>query len=219
MLIRGIRIGTFLSLILWAALVFLGYEAVSCARAATVSANIAITVTGPSPSGTCIGPAPCAATSITDSAGTIWTVVGGFSYENGVVDGGANITTLLYYGGIIYANTTSYGWWLHTAAGGWVQATGDPRPVAPPPLAMSCPATATVFCGAPAGTVVANCSTTGGDGNPLTFALPPGLTSFALGTGSRPPITVAPGNIVAADCPTPPATVQIKNVTVTVTQP
>jgi hypothetical protein len=64
------------------------------------------------------------ATQIVDSNGTVWTVSSGFSYENGVADGGANITELLYYEGMIYANTNSYGWWIHTN-GGW-SPTSDP---------------------------------------------------------------------------------------------
>jgi galactose oxidase len=77
-----------------------------------------------SPSGTTIPPA----TQIIDSTSGTWTVDGsGVCYLNGVQAGGcAHVTTLLFYQGAIYANTTAYGWWQ------WVgnqfqQVAGDPR--------------------------------------------------------------------------------------------
>jgi len=66
-------------------------------------------------------------TALIDGSGVIWTVAAnGLSYENGIADSGANITLLLYYNGIIYANTTSYGWISH-GSGGWASISGDPR--------------------------------------------------------------------------------------------
>jgi hypothetical protein len=67
------------------------------------------------------------ASQITDSSGVVWTVSGGYSYENGSGDGGANITLLLWYNSQIYANTTYYGWYEHTPSSGWFSVSGDPR--------------------------------------------------------------------------------------------
>jgi len=65
--------------------------------------------------------------SLVDGSGIVWTVGGtGLSYENGIADGGANITLLLYYNGVIYANTNGYGWFSHTS-GKWTSIAGDPR--------------------------------------------------------------------------------------------
>jgi len=66
------------------------------------------------------------ATQIVDSDGTTWTVSDGYSYENGVADGGANIVELLYLDHTIYANTDGYGWWVHTD--GYWSWTPDPLP-------------------------------------------------------------------------------------------
>src|ERR1700738_3262012 len=90
----------------------------------------------PSPSGTTIPPA----TQITDLTGGTWTVDGsGVCYLNGVQAGGcAHVTTLLFYQGAIYANTTAYGWWQ------WVgnhfqQVAGDPRGPSPSPSGTTIP--------------------------------------------------------------------------------
>jgi hypothetical protein len=90
----------------------------------------------PSASGTTIPDAP----EIVDGNRTVWTVGNnGNSFENGVADGGANITLLLYYNGIIYAETSDPSWWEH-ASSGWFQIAGDPRGGGrpPPPSAGGC---------------------------------------------------------------------------------
>ena len=179
------------------------------ARAATVSENVAITITAPasSPSGTCIGAQPCTAEQIVDSAGIVWTVAAGLSYENGVADGGANITLLLYFNGTIYANTTSYGWWSHTAAGGWVSAAGDPRPA---PLAISCvppgyaAAPIAVSCSAAPNTVVSACSATGGDGNMISWNTTGTSLKMSMPTGVSSNLIVPPTGVAPSDCPLAP---------------
>ena len=87
--------------------------------------NATLSQTTPSASGATI----LSATQLVDDSGTIWTLTDGLSYENGVADGGANVTLLLYYNTSIYANTTSYGWWWH-ASSGWTSIGGDPRATA-----------------------------------------------------------------------------------------
>jgi len=73
------------------------------------------------------------ATEIVDGNRTVWTVgSNGNSFENGVADGGSNITLLLYYNTIIYAETTDATWWEH-ASSGWFQIAGDPRGSVRPP--------------------------------------------------------------------------------------
>jgi len=70
---------------------------------------------------------------IIDANGTVWTVVGGISYENGVSDNGGNITDLVYVNDIIYANTSSSGWWTHVS-GNWQYIGGQsPGETAIPP--------------------------------------------------------------------------------------
>jgi Glycosyl hydrolase family 26 len=80
----------------------------------------------PSPNGTTVPPAA----QIVDNNGTIWTVDGGHSYENGVADGGGgpagNIALMLYYNGTIYVHTSNAGWWENDGSG-WYQIAGDPR--------------------------------------------------------------------------------------------
>jgi len=76
---------------------------------------------------------------IVDSNGTVWTVSNGYSYENGVPDGGGDITLLLFYNGNIYANTTYYGWWEYLSSG-WSPVSGDPRGAFTPQKIVSvCP--------------------------------------------------------------------------------
>jgi hypothetical protein len=75
-----------------------------------------------SPDGTTIP----AASQIVDNTGVVWTVNSGVSYENGYGDGGANITLLLYYNGVIYAQVTNGTWWSH-GSGSWQPIAGDPR--------------------------------------------------------------------------------------------
>jgi hypothetical protein len=83
----------------------------------------------PSATGTSI---PNAA-EIVDGNRTVWTVgSNGNSFENGVADGGSNITLLLYYNTIIYAETTDATWWEH-ASSGWFEIAGDPRGSVRPP--------------------------------------------------------------------------------------
>jgi hypothetical protein len=67
------------------------------------------------------------ATQIIDASGIVWTVASGLSYQNGIADGGVDITLLLYFNGSVYADTPAYGWWSH-AKGSWQAVSGDPRP-------------------------------------------------------------------------------------------
>lgn len=73
--------------------------------------------------------------------------------------------------------------------------------IAPPALAMVInPSNANEACEAPAGTVVSQLSTSGGDGNPATFAVAPvnpGATDFVI-SGSN--VVVGANGIVAGDC-------------------
>ena len=67
------------------------------------------------------------ATEIVDGNRTLWTVgSNGNSFENGVADGGSDITLMLYFNTIVYAETTDSSWWEH-ASSGWFQIAGDPR--------------------------------------------------------------------------------------------
>jgi len=59
---------------------------------------------------------------IVDGNGTVFTFdSAGFSYRNGVADGGANIVKMTYWNGSVYADTTAYGQWVSTADG-WIPA-------------------------------------------------------------------------------------------------
>lgn len=73
--------------------------------------------------------------------------------------------------------------------------------IAPPALAMIInPSNASEACEVPAGTVVSQLSISGGDGNPVTFALTPvnnGATDFVI-SGSD--VVVGVNGIAAADC-------------------
>jgi hypothetical protein len=75
-----------------------------------------------SPDGTTIP----SASQIVDNTGVVWTVDSGISYENGHADGGANITLLVYYNSVIYAQVTNGSWWSH-GSGTWQPIAGDPR--------------------------------------------------------------------------------------------
>jgi hypothetical protein len=83
--------------------------------------------------------------------------------------------------------------------------------VAPPALAMVInPSNVDEACAVPEGTVVSQLSTTGGDGNPVTFSLTGGdTTDFAI-SGSN--VVVGPNGIATADCG------QTEAVTVTASQ-
>jgi len=65
------------------------------------------------------------ASEIVDDKGVVWTVSGGYSYENGDQDGGGGITELLYYSAAIYAQVTNGSWWSH-ASGVWRPIARDP---------------------------------------------------------------------------------------------
>jgi len=80
--------------------------------------------TSVSPDGTTIPPA----TQILDSAGHVWTVSGGVVFEDGASAGySANVTELLWYGGVIYqgAGGVFYPWNQTTLT--WGAAQGSPR--------------------------------------------------------------------------------------------
>jgi hypothetical protein len=72
------------------------------------------------------------------------------------------------------------------------------------------PATPTIACSTPAGTVVSALSVTGGDGNAVTWSLAGDTTDFAL-SGSN--LVVSSGGITSADSG------KTDTVTVTATQP
>jgi hypothetical protein len=70
------------------------------------------------------------ATQILDSSQNIWTVTGGVVYENGVTAGySANVVLLLWYGGVIYQENSSNGWYSWSAPT-WTAVRGDPRVIA-----------------------------------------------------------------------------------------
>jgi len=73
------------------------------------------------------------------------------------------------------------------------------------------PASPTIFCNAAAGTVVTALSTTGGDGNPVTYQATAGDTTDFTMSGAN--LVVGANGIAAANCST------TQNVTVTATQP
>lgn len=91
-------------------------------------------VLAPSPSGTLVttvGP------TIVDSALNTWALLSNGQLSiNGVVIGtSSNVTLLLFYNGVIYAENTNPEWYKATANGnsvGWTPISGDPRPATPP---------------------------------------------------------------------------------------
>lgn len=71
------------------------------------------------------------AASIVDSSKIVWTVAGGIISRNGVADTTTiNVTLVLYFGGVVYQENASGGFWSWTN-GSWVQST-DPRGITPP---------------------------------------------------------------------------------------
>jgi hypothetical protein len=78
------------------------------------------------------------------------------------------------------------------------------------------PAAPTVLCNAPAGTVVAALSTTGGDGNAVTYTATGGDTADFAVNGTN--VVVGPNGIAAANCP-PAGQTTTENVTIQATQP
>ena len=77
-------------------------------------------------------------------------------------------------------------------------ATGTLSVVIQSPLAIVfTPAAPTISCSTAVGTVVTAISTTGGDGNAVTYTISGDTTDFAL-SGSN--IVVASGGITSADC-------------------
>jgi hypothetical protein len=66
---------------------------------------------------------------IIDGSGTIWTLdMAGDTYANGAFNGGTGIMQLLYYNGVVYANT-GLTWYSYSSIG-WTLSS-DPR--TPPP--------------------------------------------------------------------------------------
>jgi hypothetical protein len=61
------------------------------------------------------------------------------------------------------------------------------------------PATVTLTCNTAAGTLVSQASTTGGDGNTVTFSMTGNVTDFAINSSTG-AITVVAGGIHPADC-------------------
>jgi hypothetical protein len=76
------------------------------------------------------------------------------------------------------------------------------------------PPAPTIICTLPGGAVVAQITTAGGDGNPISLSLTGDTTDFVL-SGIAPPanVLVAPTNISPTVCG------DVVNVTVTATQP
>jgi hypothetical protein len=71
------------------------------------------------------------ATKIVDSALNVWTVVGGVVYENGAAAGySANVALLVYYGGIIYQESTSCLWWSWSGSA-WVDSSNPDPGITP----------------------------------------------------------------------------------------
>jgi hypothetical protein len=81
-----------------------------------------------SPSGTAIPPA----SQIIDSAGNVWTLVGGDPLENGRPTAASGISELLYYNGGIYGYASSGSWnqWYVYTTSGWDGVSGDPESAA-----------------------------------------------------------------------------------------
>jgi hypothetical protein len=84
------------------------------------------------PTGSLSGTAIPPATSITDSSGNAWTVVGlptaGVVYENGATAGlSSSVIMLLWYQGNIYQENSSLGWWEWNGTSWGTQLAGDPR--------------------------------------------------------------------------------------------
>jgi hypothetical protein len=91
-------------------------------------------------------------------------------------------------------------------------ATGSLEVTIQAPFAEVCtPGAPTIACNAPAGTVVAAITTTGGDGNTATFTATGGDTTDFAVSGSN--VVVGPNGIAAADCG------KTNNLTITATQP
>ena len=95
---------------------------VAISATATTASSSGSGVT-PSSSGTMI---PSAA-QILDSSLNVWSVSGGVVYENGAAAGPtANVTLLLYYGGVIYQENTACKWWSWNGSA-WVSSS-NPAP-------------------------------------------------------------------------------------------
>ena len=80
------------------------------------------------------------------------------------------------------------------------------------------PAAPSIACNAAAGTVVSTASTTGGDGQPVTWGALGGDTGdFAFNSSQQ--VVVGPSGIASAHCPVAPTLSTTQNVNVTATQP
>jgi hypothetical protein len=72
--------------------------------------------------------------------------------------------------------------------------------IRPPPLELVIdPNTSYQACSAPAGTILANLSVINGNGNPVTYSLPPGTTDVAINGAT---LVIAPGGFTLSDCGT-----------------
>lgn len=96
---------------------------------ASVSVNVSNVVA--SPDGTTIP----SASSITDSSGNSWTVVGGVVKENGSNAGfSSSVTLLLWYSGVIWQKNSSNLWWPWNGTAWTGSGVGDPRPSSAPTI-------------------------------------------------------------------------------------
>ena len=83
----------------------------------------------------------------------------------------------------------------------------------PPPISVSAtPSAPTIACAATAGTKVTTASTTGGDGNAITYSMTGNTTDFTINPGTG-VVNVASGGIMPVDCG------QVFNNTIIATQP
>jgi len=85
----------------------------------------------------------------------------------------------------------------------------------PPKIALN-PPVPSVVCTAPAATVVAGLSLTGGDGNPATYTATGGDTADFSVSGSN--LVVGANGIAAANCP-PPGQTNVENISIKADQP
>ena len=84
----------------------------------------------------------------------------------------------------------------------------------PPPLALVItPSVVTEACAVAGGTLVSQASTTGGDGNVITYSMTGNTTDFVINSATG-AVTIVPGGVAPADCGKP-----TYNNTVTATQP
>ncbi len=93
-----------------------------------VSGKLPAPVANASPNGTLVPPA----SQIIDAKGNKWTIIGDKVGLNGVADPVTGwVTTLLYYGGMLYQKNSGNNWYAWTGSG-WSGAMADPRTTATP---------------------------------------------------------------------------------------